>query len=244
MTPTSIAAAAPVFENDDGLIVPLDAALIRDAALDQHDTTTIPIEHPWDRQPDERDSAYRAFLIYRDSRTWNEATGRALACGLRDASHLRGYAHQHNWAARATAWDDHQRRQHDHKRLLLEHTILDAAQAAANTAKIAIGAAALSYLDYTDTNQSRRLAPIDAARAAAAATTLLNNVARPATGGNPTDLSGMQHGATGGVIVQQRLTVDPAAAALLLDAFTRVQDDEHPNMLPIDTSSTESDPDE
>lgn len=64
---------------------------------------------PWDRQPDERQSAWNAFVAYRDmgyGRTYKKA---AEAVDLSPAT-IYHYSKQHNWPERIQAYDTFQDR--------------------------------------------------------------------------------------------------------------------------------------
>lgn len=71
--------------------------------------------HTWDRQPTERDKAWKAFVVYRDlgvDRTLREA---AKAVGL-TLGHCGRWSSQHQWKRRAEDMDRHLDRVAQHER--------------------------------------------------------------------------------------------------------------------------------
>ena len=59
---------------------------------------------PWDRQPQESELAYQAFLAYRDSGVPRNLAATARALGKREAQ-LHRWKRRHRWEDRLLAWD-------------------------------------------------------------------------------------------------------------------------------------------
>ena len=77
---------------------------------------------PWERQPEETNKAWNAFRLYRDmepaERSTQEVANKLL---LNSTRHIREWCTEHNWVARAGAYDAHvdelKRNQRERERL-------------------------------------------------------------------------------------------------------------------------------
>lgn len=75
--------------------------------MSEHAVNRLDDPEPWDRQLQEKADEYMAFTVYRNmgpSRTFAQ-TARELSLS---PSTISAYAHTHNWADRAAAWDYYQ----------------------------------------------------------------------------------------------------------------------------------------
>lgn len=61
---------------------------------------------PWDRRPDEGAKAHAAFIAYRDLGTQRSLSAAAAEVG-KTLGLLKRWSAQHEWLARAAAWDRH-----------------------------------------------------------------------------------------------------------------------------------------
>lgn len=217
----------------------LERAFDADELLRAYAEAGNPDMVPWERRPGEGEAEWRTFLAYRNQRRWNDVRPRSLselraAVGLRDVKVLRAYAEKYEWEARAIAYDNSERYAHEATIRQMDTELIlrqkQTALAAAEAARVGTVAAGLAWGTHAQQN-GVRLRPDDAARAATAASHMMQNIVRPAL---PMEArTDAMHVSANVGIQAMTVRVDDAAAAALIDAASRIQDDARPDDLAI-----------
>ena len=70
---------------------------------------TLPAKKPWERRPDETDTAYHRFSVYLKMGPERsiQRVADQLQKGYKYATHLRKWSSKHDWVSRAAEYDSH-----------------------------------------------------------------------------------------------------------------------------------------